>query len=269
MTSHSAVARVEDRSSLEDGHGSIHAAKATAAPLGSGAISRSSLEEMRGPNETEEESRSLVRLTGTRPRPVVTQAGIMNLFGSQTQGARVTLFGPRHREELHGATMRLAEETEDDRREAEALLDLCFSPGRQALSSYRLREGVAPVAALCLLARDNAGSLVGLIRNWPVRIGAGNGGRTTLLLGPVAVHPTRQGEGLGAALILRALDLARKGSWSRVLLVGDLPYYRRFGFRRLEGVAMPPPTDPDRILGLALDEAAWNGLQGPVCPGIP
>lgn len=158
----------------------------------------------------------------------------------------------------------IEQETAADHDAVEALLDLCFAPGREALSSYRLRDGVAPVAALCLVAREEDGSLAGAIRNWPVRILSPGGKKWALLLGPVAVHPTRQGEGLGAALILRALEGARRDGWSRVLLVGDLPYYCRFGFRRLEGVEMPPPTNPDRILGLALRDGAWDGVTGRV-----
>ncbi len=159
---------------------------------------------------------------------------------------------------------RLSEETADDWWEVEGLLDLCFAPGREALSSYRLRDGVAPVAALCLVARDSDGFLAGAIRNWPVRIEGPLGRKWALLLGPVAVHPTRQGEGLGAALILRVLEDAREGGWSRVVLVGDLPYYARFGFRKLEGIAMPPPTNPERILGMELREGAWEGVAGRV-----
>jgi len=154
----------------------------------------------------------------------------------------------------------LAQETADDWWEVEGLYDLCFAPGREALSSYRLRDGIPPVAELCLLARDSDGTLAGAIRNWPVRVG----GKWALLLGPVAVHPTRQGEGLGAYLIYRAIEIARAGGWSRVLLVGDAPYYGRFGFAKLEGVQMPPPTNPDRVLGLELREGAWNGVTGQV-----
>ncbi|RMD49201.1 MAG: N-acetyltransferase [Alphaproteobacteria bacterium] len=157
----------------------------------------------------------------------------------------------------------LSEERPEDWWEVEALFDLCFAPGREALSSYRLREGVDPVAPLCLIARDEAGVLVGAIRFWPVRIGEGPG-VPALLLGPVAVHPTRQGEGLGGLLIREALARARALGWTRVMLVGDAPYYGRFGFRRLEGVEMPPPTNPDRILGLALVPGAWDGVRGPV-----
>lgn len=155
---------------------------------------------------------------------------------------------------------RLEEETEADWWEVEALYDLCFAPGRTALSSYRLRDGVPTVAALCLTLRDGDGTLAAVIRYWPVEVG----GQDALLLGPVAVHPTRQGEGLGALLIRESLTEARKLGWERVMLVGDASYYGRFGFTKLNGVEMPPPTNPDRVLGLALKRGAWDGVTGMV-----
>ena len=142
--------------------------------------------------------------------------------------------------------------------EVEALFDLCFAPGREALSSYRLREGVPPVGPLCLVARDPDGVLAGAIRYWPVMIGRAE----ALLLGPVAVHPTRQGEGLAGRLIRESLEKSVELQWTRVMLVGDEPYYGRFGFRRLDGVEMPPPTNPDRVLGVG----AWGGVTGRVRP---
>lgn len=154
----------------------------------------------------------------------------------------------------------LEEESPADLWEVEGLMDLCFAPGRTALSSYRLRDRVMPIAALCGVLRDGDGVLAGAIRYWPVRAG----GQDALLLGPVAVHPTRQGEGLGGLLIRESLTEARRLGWARVLLVGDAPYYGRFGFRRLDHVVMPPPTNPDRVLGLALIAGGWNDVAGPV-----
>nr|WP_239113372.1 N-acetyltransferase [Shimia biformata] len=154
----------------------------------------------------------------------------------------------------------MTEETDADWWEVEALYDLCFAPGREALSSYRLRDGVPPVPDLRLVARDEAGVLAGAIRYWPVHVA----GLDALLLGPVAVHPTRQGEGLGGVLIRDSLDIARGQGWSRVMLVGDAPYYSRFGFSRLEGVVMPPPTNPDRVLGIELVPGCWQGVRGDV-----
>jgi len=154
--------------------------------------------------------------------------------------------------------MRLFTESPQDWWEVETLFDLAFAPGREALSSYRLREGVPPVGDLCHVLRDEDGSLAAAVRYWPVRAG----GVPALLLGPIAVHPIHQGEGLGGYLIEESLAAA--AGWSRVLLVGDEPYYGRFGFHRLDGVEMPPPTNPDRVLGRALAPGAWDGVRGPV-----
>ncbi|WP_299655067.1 GNAT family N-acetyltransferase [uncultured Tateyamaria sp.] len=154
----------------------------------------------------------------------------------------------------------LRTEMPEDRWEVEALYDLCFAPGREALSSYRLRDDVPPVAALSHVARDVDGVLAGAIRYWPVRVG----GLPALLLGPVAVHPTRQGEGLGGELIETSLEQAVGSGWDRVMLVGDAPYYSRFGFAKLTGVIMPPPTNPDRVLGRDLTAGAWDGVRGDV-----
>ncbi|MHA6263678.1 GNAT family N-acetyltransferase [Arenibacterium sp. CAU 1754] len=159
----------------------------------------------------------------------------------------------------------LKPETKNDWWEVEALFDLCFAPGREALSSYRLRDGVPPVEGLSLVARDETGILAGAIRFWPVRVG----GAEALLLGPVAVHPTHQGEGLGAVLIRDGLAAARAAGWARVMLVGDAPYYSRFGFEKLDDVEMPPPTNPDRVLGQDLVPGSWAGVQGMVTQWSP
>jgi predicted N-acetyltransferase YhbS len=159
---------------------------------------------------------------------------------------------------------RILRETPDDSAEVEYLYDLAFAPGRTALSSYRLRDRVEPVPVLSLVARDEYDALAGAIRYWPVRVG--DAGAPALLLGPVAVHPTRQGEGLGALLITESLDRAAARGWTRVMLVGDEPYYRRFGFTRDAARALdyPPPTNPDRLLARALVPGAFDGVAGMV-----
>jgi predicted N-acetyltransferase YhbS len=159
---------------------------------------------------------------------------------------------------------RILREKPDDSAEVEFLYDLAFAPGRTALSSYRLRDGVPPVEELGLIVRDDYDTLAGAIRYWPVRVG--DAGHPALLLGPVAVHPTRQGEGLGALLITESLERATALGWTRAILVGDEPYYRRFGFSRDMGRALdyPPPTNPDRLLARALAPGAFDGVSGMV-----
>jgi len=160
--------------------------------------------------------------------------------------------------------LRFLPERPDDAEEIETLLDLSFAPGRTALSSYQLREGVAPIADLCRVVRDEYDTMAAAIRYWPVRLGHDR--LPGLLLGPIAVHPTRQGEGIGAALMADTLGDAERLGWTRVLLVGDEPYYRRFGFTRAAagGLVFPPPVNPARLLGRGLAPDAMAGLAGPV-----
>ncbi|MGF1500381.1 MAG: GNAT family N-acetyltransferase [Paracoccaceae bacterium] len=160
--------------------------------------------------------------------------------------------------------LRLLTETAADAPEVEALYDLAFAPGRGALSAYTLREGVAPVAELCRIARDEYDAVVAAIRYWPVRIGGA--GHAALLLGPIAVHPTRQGEGLGRLLIEETLGEAGRHGWARVILVGDEPYYRRFGFRRdlATKLDFPKPVNLARLLVRPLYPDAMDGISGAV-----
>ena len=166
--------------------------------------------------------------------------------------------------------LRIFAETEADHDEVETLYDLSFAPGRTALSSYRLREGVNPVAELSLTARDDYDVLVGAIRYWPVVIisepPSPSRRWAALLLGPIAVHPTRQGEGVGAALMKISLQKAAASGWERVVLVGDEPYYRRFGFTRAEAerLTFPPPVNPNRVLALPLIEGGMANVEGVV-----
>ena len=159
---------------------------------------------------------------------------------------------------------RILRESPRDWDEVEALLDLAFAPGRTALSSYRLRDGVPTIGELSLVVRDDYDVVAGAIRYWPVRVG--EAGSAALLLGPVAVHPTRQGEGLGALLITESLERAAAFGWTRVILVGVEPYYRRFGFTRAAArdLDYPPPTNPDRLLARALVPGAFDGVSGMV-----
>lgn len=154
----------------------------------------------------------------------------------------------------------LYKESSEDELEVEVLFDAAFGPGRLALSSYSLRQGVRPAEHMSTVIRDDAGSLCGAIRFWPISVGK----HVALLLGPVAVHQTRQGEGLGGLLIRDGIMRAREQGWHNILLIGDEPYYARFGFVRAAQIQFPPPTDPNRILILNLDYSLTQNISGKV-----
>ncbi|MBP2229777.1 putative N-acetyltransferase YhbS [Azospirillum agricola] len=147
----------------------------------------------------------------------------------------------------------------------EALLDASFGPDRLQKTAYRLRDGVDSIPELNLVAidHDEHGNeiLEGTIRYWPVLVG---GVTPTLLLGPIAVAGHLQGGGLGSKLIRMSLNKAIALGYTSVILVGDAPYYERFGFTRnlTLGMQMPGPVDMDRLLGLELVEGALDGASG-------
>lgn len=143
----------------------------------------------------------------------------------------------------------------------EVLVDLNFGPDRFTKTAYRLRDGLDPVDGLSLVALKGE-TLVGTLRFWAVKIGD----LPALLLGPLAIHPDLQGKGIGRALMGEGLDKARAQGWKAVILVGDEPYYRRFGFRRdlAENLTLPGPVDPARFLGLELIPGALQNATGMV-----
>jgi predicted N-acetyltransferase YhbS len=162
-------------------------------------------------------------------------------------------------------TLQIRLENLSDASAVEALNADSFGPGRFAKSAYRLREGVAPIAALSFVAVEQVAGrdvLRGSVRFWPVKVG----GHEELLLGPLAVQGDQRGRGIGIALMQAGLEAARLGPWRGVLLVGDEPYYTKVGFSRLPPgrVRFPGPVDQNRILGLSLKTGELLNLSGEV-----
>jgi len=143
----------------------------------------------------------------------------------------------------------------------EALLDRAMGPGRKRKSSEKLRRGRRPAEGLAFVARDATGQIVGTVRLWDVAV---DGGAAALLLGPLAVHPAVKGGGIGSALMRHAIEEATRLGHGAILLVGDAPYYGRFGFSadRTAALAMPGPYERHRLLALELRPGALDGARG-------
>ncbi|MBI5313993.1 MAG: N-acetyltransferase [Methylocystis sp.] len=156
----------------------------------------------------------------------------------------------------------IRDEAPGDAKAREALLDDAFGPARFLKTCQRLRDGSAPAPGLALVATDCVGGLIGTLRLWPVLAG----GRAALLLGPLAVAGQARSLGVGGALIRESLARAADFGHRAVLLVGDAPYYARFGFERrlTERLTMPGPVERARFLGLELVEGALHGVRGRV-----
>jgi len=160
-------------------------------------------------------------------------------------------------------------EAPDDSPAIEALLDEAFGADRHKKQSYRFRQHVGPIEALSLVARDR-GRVVGTIRQWPVAITGAPAGTLALLLGPIGVAADRRGERIGDRLMRESLRLADELGYAIVLLVGELSYYGRFGFRAAaaHGLFMPG-EDPRRLQVLELDPGTLGGVSGDLWPILP
>ena len=150
-----------------------------------------------------------------------------------------------------------------------ALHERVFGPGRFARTAYRVREAHAlaggktsPYSRVAILG----GELIAALHMTSISIG---GRKDALLLGPLVVAPQVAGKGFGRALVSEALDAARAGGVRAVILVGDEPYYGRFGFAPVPpgAITLPGPVDPRRVLALELVPGALTEYRGAVAAG--
>jgi len=132
----------------------------------------------------------------------------------------------------------------------EQLLDAAFGADRRQRTAYRLREGVEAIRELSLAAVHD-GELIGSLQCWPVELATENGASPLVLVGPVAVRPDRQRDGIGRALMTRMLEAADRQCEAALMLIGDAEYYERFfGFVAppTQGWRLPGPFDRHRLL---------------------
>ena len=148
----------------------------------------------------------------------------------------------------------------------ENLLDRAMGADRRKKSSEKIRRGRVPAEGLALVARNAAGRLIGTVRLWNIEAGVNAEGRPVdaLLLGPLAVDCDYEGKGVGSALMRAAIAEAKKRDHGAILLVGDAPYYERFGFftAKTRHLVMPGPFDRQRFLALELKEGWLEGAAG-------
>ena len=158
--------------------------------------------------------------------------------------------------------LRLLLEAKNDHIEVERLLDLVFTPRRKLLSSYQLRNSANKVDNLSYVIKDNSKKVVGSIRFWNIKVDSHSS--RGLLLGPLAVHPIYQSEGLGEKLVLNGIKKAHSDNWNWIVLVGDLGYYSKFGFSKntTRGISIGNGLDNSRLLGLDINDGFLEAAVG-------
>jgi len=142
--------------------------------------------------------------------------------------------------------VRIDAETPADAASVEALVMAAFGPGRYAKTAERIREHAGVAAGF--VARDN-GVVIGAVRLWSITVGE----RPALFLGPITVSADNRKGGLGADLVQACIEHAGE---TGILLVGDPPYFGRFGFRAAPDARLQGPVDQRRVLWLGEGEPA-------------
>jgi predicted N-acetyltransferase YhbS len=126
----------------------------------------------------------------------------------------------------------------------ERLLDDAFGAHRFGRTAYLLRKGAPVIGHLSFSIAEHS-SVIGSIQCWPASVGDA----PLILVGPVAVAPDRQGQGIGHRLMHAALAAERPGD-APMVMIGDPEYYGRFGFHAegTSGWTLPGPWEPRRLL---------------------
>ncbi len=155
------------------------------------------------------------------------------------------------------------------------LLNIVFGTDRLGKASYALRQNIAPVESLCQVVRCGD-QLAASIRFWPTVISDLLSGarHNALLLGPLAVDPAFQGYGIGSKLVGQTLSAASALGHQRIILVGDVCYYGRFGFVPTlpSYITLPGGRDARRLLvkqSALLPSLPAVGRVEPIAQAVP
>lgn len=116
---------------------------------------------------------------------------------------------------------------------------------------------------LSLVAEEN-GRIVGHVLFSPMTIKTESGSYPAVGLGPVAVLPEMQRQGIGARLIETGLEMCRGMGETAVIVLGHPDYYPRFGFVPASqfGIRSTYDVPDDVFMALELREGSLNGRSG-------
>jgi len=158
----------------------------------------------------------------------------------------------------HGITIR--PEAGGDGDAVRLLIDAAFVPSTEESRIVdELRHSDRWLPDLALVALTTDGTIVGQCVTSRAELLTQDGPpRPTLALGPIAVAPDRQGEGIGGALLETTAQIATAGGWPVIVLLGHPTYYPRFGFESARAIGIEPQQLWPDPVWMALRLPAWT-----------
>jgi putative acetyltransferase len=136
------------------------------------------------------------------------------------------------------------------------LLEAAFGGTAEAgLVAALARNGDLVLAAVA----EDGPTLIGYIAFSRLMVTSEDGDFRAVALAPLAVAPSRQRQGIGAALVEYAHGRLRRAGEALSVVLGEPGYYRRFGYstERAAGFASPYPTD--HLMALTFAAAPSRG----------
>jgi putative acetyltransferase len=155
----------------------------------------------------------------------------------------------------------IREEEPRDRAGVYAVEQRAFGRAAEADLVDQLREHGK--ASLSLVALEGE-QVVGHVLFSPARIDSPAGSVPVQGLGPLAVLPERQGQGIGSALVRAGLQRLRQAGHAAVIVEGNPRYYTRFGFTDATplGITCQFNPPPGCFMVQALQPGALRGVSG-------
>ncbi len=143
------------------------------------------------------------------------------------------------------------------------VLNLAFPDEDVAGLAEALRESAEYIPELALIAVCD-GAVIGHIMFTTSHIDGADESIPALTLGPLAVHPARQRQGVGSQLVEEGLSVCRRLGHRIVVLIGHPAYYPRFGFVQAGplGIEVPLAMSEEAQMVLALTPGALDGVGG-------
>jgi putative acetyltransferase len=141
--------------------------------------------------------------------------------------------------------------------------DLAFKGPAEAAIIRRLWAAGAVTLSLVAVKGEE---VIGHVMFSPVEIDHDGQSITAVGLGPVAVHPDHQGQGIGTALCEAGLSRLAAAGHKIAIVLGHPTYYPRFGFEPAVQYGIRWEKDvPDEVfMVIALEDGALDGVHGVV-----
>jgi putative acetyltransferase len=158
--------------------------------------------------------------------------------------------------------MLIRPETPADKLGIQTVNQAAFQNDQEAMLVDKLRETANPIVSL--VAEESA-VIIGHILFTPVHL-LTNPELSIMGLGPMAVEPTRQNTGIGAALVAEGLKQCKTIGVEAIVVLGHPDYYPRFGFVKASkhGIECAYDAPDEAFMALELQPEALKNNKGPV-----